>query len=181
MPRVQATITQRLELHIEGQERPCWGRKTSESVSRSVVSDSLWPHGLWPTSSSVQGILQARILEWVAIFFSRESSWPRFSCIAGRLFTVWATREVGSAIQSQMWKINPKGGEGGEFQAEKAERVQVQRSELKMTQKGRQSWVRDEAGRGGAGSGHEGIWHLLGSKLKGVKLESDGQFWILKR
>ena len=24
--------------------------------------------------------------------------------------------------------------------------------------------------------GHEGIWHLLGSKLKGVKLESDGQF-----
>lgn len=25
-------------------------------------------------------------------------------------------------------------------------------------------------------SGHEEIWHLLGSKLKGVKLESDGQF-----
>lgn len=30
--------------------------------------------------------------------------------------------------------------------------MKVQRSELKMTQKGRQSWVRDEAGRGGAGS-----------------------------
>ena len=30
-----------------------------------------------PPGSSVQGILQARILEWVAISFSRESSWPR--------------------------------------------------------------------------------------------------------
>ena len=48
--------------------------------------------------SSVHWILQARILEWVAISFSRESSWPRdwtqVSCIAGRRrFTVWATRE----------------------------------------------------------------------------------------
>ena len=49
-------------------------------------------------SSSVHGILQARILEWVAISFSREYSWPRewtqVSCIAGRFFTVWATREA---------------------------------------------------------------------------------------
>ena len=30
-----------------------------------------------PSGSSVQGILQARILEWEAIAFSRESSWPR--------------------------------------------------------------------------------------------------------
>ena len=48
--------------------------------------------------SSVRGILQARILEWVAIFFSRESSWsrdqPLVSCIAGRFFTIWATREA---------------------------------------------------------------------------------------
>ena len=47
---------------------------------------------------SVHGILQARILEWVAFSFSRECSQPRdqtqVSCIAGRLFTVWATREV---------------------------------------------------------------------------------------
>ena len=46
--------------------------------------------------SSVHGILQARTLEWTAIPFSRGSSWPRdqtqASCIAGRLFTVWATR-----------------------------------------------------------------------------------------
>ena len=44
---------------------------------------------------SVHGILQARILEWIAIPFSRGTSQPRgrtlVSCIAGRFFTVWAT------------------------------------------------------------------------------------------
>ena len=48
--------------------------------------------------SSVHGIFQARVLEWVAIAFSRGSSQPRdrtwVSCIVGRRFTVWATREV---------------------------------------------------------------------------------------
>ena len=41
--------------------------------------------------SSVHGISQARVLEWVVISFSRESSWPRdrthISCLAGRFFT----------------------------------------------------------------------------------------------
>ena len=40
------------------------------------------------------GILQARILEWVAIPFSGGYSWPRdqtqVSCTAGRFFTIWA-------------------------------------------------------------------------------------------
>ena len=62
----------------------------SGSVSHSVVSDSLWPHKLSPTSSSVHGILQARILDWLAISFSRGSSWCRdwcpVSCLAGRFF-----------------------------------------------------------------------------------------------
>ena len=48
-------------------------------------------------ASSVQEILQARIPEGVAIPFSRGSSQPRdlpwVSCIAGRFFTCWATRE----------------------------------------------------------------------------------------
>ena len=48
--------------------------------------------------SSVHGILQARIPEWVAILFSRGSSlprdWTRVSCIADRLFKISATREV---------------------------------------------------------------------------------------
>ena len=47
---------------------------------------------------SVHGIFQARILERVAISFSRGSSWPRdrtqVSCIVGRRFTLWATREA---------------------------------------------------------------------------------------
>ena len=47
---------------------------------------------------SVHGIFQARGLEWVAISFSRGSFWPsdrtRVSRIAGRRFTVWATREA---------------------------------------------------------------------------------------
>ena len=48
-----------------------------------------------PPGSLVYGILQARILEWIIITFSRGSSWPRdwtwVSCIAGRFFTIWAT------------------------------------------------------------------------------------------
>ena len=47
--------------------------------------------------SSVHGIIQARILELIAIPFSRGSSWPRdwtqVSCTAGIFFTVWTTRE----------------------------------------------------------------------------------------
>ena len=50
-----------------------------------------------PSGSSAHGILQARILKWVAISFSRGSSWPRdrtqVSCIAGRRFNLWATRD----------------------------------------------------------------------------------------
>ena len=50
------------------------------------------------TDSSVHGILQARILEWVAIAFSRGSSQPKdwtwISCTAGSLFTFWVTREA---------------------------------------------------------------------------------------
>ena len=47
--------------------------------------------------SSVHGIFQARILEWVAIPFSRGSSWPKartqVSWITGRFSTGWATKE----------------------------------------------------------------------------------------
>ena len=50
-----------------------------------------------PMDSTVYGILQARILLWVAFPFSRGSSQPRnwtgVSFIAGRFFTNWATRE----------------------------------------------------------------------------------------
>ena len=56
------------------------------------------PMNCSPPGSSVHGILQARILLWVVvILFSRGSSQPRdqtwVSHIAGRFFTVWATRK----------------------------------------------------------------------------------------
>ena len=58
--------------------------------------------------SSVHGIFQARILEWVAIPFSRGSSQARdktqVSCIAGRFFTIWATREAHSTLTPQLDK-----------------------------------------------------------------------------
>ena len=48
--------------------------------------------------SSVHGIFQARIREWIAIPFSRVSSrlrdWTLVSCIAGKFFTNWTTREA---------------------------------------------------------------------------------------
>ena len=62
--------------------------------SHSVVSYSLWPMYYSLPGSSVHGIFQASVLEWVAISFSRGSSRPRdrtqVSCIGGRCFTIWA-------------------------------------------------------------------------------------------
>ena len=57
--------------------------------------------------SSVHGIFQARILEWVAISFSRGSSRPRdqtqVSYVVGRRFTIWVTREVCQEVYSLEW------------------------------------------------------------------------------
>ena len=57
---------------------------------------------------SVHGIFQARVLEWVAVSFSRGSSqprdWTQVSCIAGRCFTIWATREAPcSSVYGILW------------------------------------------------------------------------------
>ena len=68
-------------------------------VKVTVVSNSLWLHGHYSP-----GTLQARILEWVAIPFSRGPSWPRsrtgISHVAGRFFTSWTTREALSLRKS---------------------------------------------------------------------------------
>ena len=66
---------------------------------------TIWdPMGYSLPGFPVHGILQARTLEWVAISFSKGSSWPRdpalVSHIKGRLFTTWVTRE---ALDSQMY------------------------------------------------------------------------------
>ena len=68
------------------------------SVLVTQSCPTLWnPMDCSPPGSSVHEIFQARILEWVAMPFSRGSSQPRdrtlVSCIAGGFSTVWPTRE----------------------------------------------------------------------------------------
>ena len=69
--------------------------------SRVWLFATPWTVAHWAPLS--MGILQARILEWVAMPFFRGSSQPRdqtqVSCIAGGVFTVWATREA----QPKVW------------------------------------------------------------------------------
>ena len=61
----------------------------------------------------VHGIIQVRILEWIAVPFSRESSWPRdqtrVSCIVDRFPTIWNIREVQEGIKliSLKLKLHP--------------------------------------------------------------------------
>ena len=82
---------------LDTTERLIWS-DSCESVSCSVLSNSLHPINYSQLGSSVYGILQARILEWVTIPFSRRPSrpkdWTQVSCIVGRFFTIWTTREV---------------------------------------------------------------------------------------
>ena len=71
-----------------------------------------------PPGSSVHGIFQARILERVAISFSRRSSktrdWTQVSRIVGRRFTVWVTKEawwgVGRGCHFLLQRIFPTWG-----------------------------------------------------------------------
>ena len=89
-----------------------WRRQNYVCVSRSVMSSCLRPHGLWPPGSSMHGILQARVLAWVAIPFSRESfqprDWTQVSCIKGRFFTSRMTREETNTIWFQLYDILEK-------------------------------------------------------------------------
>ena len=68
----------------------------SESEVAQLCPTLCNPVDCSPPDFSVHGILQARILEWVAVSFSRGSSQPRdrtqVSCIAGRRFNLWAAR-----------------------------------------------------------------------------------------
>ena len=69
-------------------------RKVKSEVTK--LCPTLWyPMDCSLLGSSVHGIVQARVLEWVTISFSRGSSWPRdqtwASHIASRHFTIWAT------------------------------------------------------------------------------------------
>ena len=73
------------------------GKVKWSEVAQSCLT--LWdPMDYSLPGSSLHGILQARVLEWVAISFSRGSSRPRdrtqVYCIPGRCFNLWATREA---------------------------------------------------------------------------------------
>ena len=63
-----------------------------------IISDFATPWTVAHQALLSMGILQARILEWVAMPSSSGSSWPRertqVSCIAGGFFNSWATREA---------------------------------------------------------------------------------------
>ena len=73
-------------------------------VSRS--SDSVTPWTVAHQGPLSAGMLQARILEWVAMLSSRASSQPRdqtqASCTAGKFITIWAAREA----QLGIWTNN---------------------------------------------------------------------------
>ena len=75
-----------------------WERVESESEVAQLCLTLCDPVDCSLSGFSVHGILQARILEWVAISFSRGSSRPRdrapVSCIGGRCFNLWATRKA---------------------------------------------------------------------------------------
>ena len=75
-----------------------WNEGQKVLVAQSCLT--LWhPMDCSLPASSVHRIFQARVLEWVAIPFSRGSSWPRdwtwVSCIASRFLTIWVHRNEG--------------------------------------------------------------------------------------
>ena len=105
--KIVTLLTSALNTHSHTSTLAKW------SESRSVASNSLRPHGLYLPGSSVRGVLQVWILEWVAISFSRGSSQLRdrtqVSCMAGRLSTDWATREALPASTSYHWYSRQRG------------------------------------------------------------------------
>ena len=83
-------------------------------LSHSAVSDSLWSHGPKSPGSSVCGVLQARVLEWVTILSFRGSSWPRdqtwvswVSCTGRQVLHHWATWEAcrGTLLWGAGWRL----------------------------------------------------------------------------
>ena len=93
-------VTGMLRVRMEMMEVVMWQSWWCEKRkwSRSVVPTLCCLIDCSLPGSSIHGIFQARVPEWVAISFSRGSSQPRdwtwVSHIAGRRFTLWATREV---------------------------------------------------------------------------------------
>ena len=113
------------------------------------MSYSLRPVDCSPPSSSVHGILHARILEWVAISFSRGSSRPRdrtqVSHIAGRHFNLCATREALKYKNTVSQKTFYRDTE-----------LQIQVLISKISKGGKEASLKEEGGGGGRG-GAKGV------------------------
>ena len=81
-------------------------RCESESVSCSVLFNSLQLHWLQPTRLLCHWTYPGKNTEWEVMPSSRASSWPRdqtwVPCLAGRFFTVWANREAPNCMVGVM-------------------------------------------------------------------------------
>ena len=121
-----------------------------ESLSSSVVSDSLWPVNHRLPRPSVHRIPQARILQWVAISFSRGSSWPRdWGCTAAdsllseppgkptQMLPVCTCARFCPTLCSSMDRSLPGSSVNGIFQARILEWVAIRSSRGS-------SWPRDQ-------------------------------------
>ena len=90
---------------------PGLGRSPGEGNGNPIqypYLENLMDRGPW--RAAVHGVFQARILDWVAISFSRGSSWPRdrtwISCIGRQILYLWATREAAICVgeMHKRWK-----------------------------------------------------------------------------
>ena len=96
----ESDTTERLHFHFQWLSKHTWGEVKSLNCVRLFATPWMQTMSLPRTlpGSSIHGILQARILEWVTISFSRGSSRPRdqtrVSHIGGRRFNLWASREA---------------------------------------------------------------------------------------
>ena len=82
-----------------------WFRRSEVAQSCTTHCDSF---DCSQPGSFVHGILQARVVEWAALSFSRGTSWPGYltqvSHMAGRCFPLWATRDAHLIFWSQLLK-----------------------------------------------------------------------------
>ena len=143
----------------------------------------------------VHGNFQAGMLEWVAVPFSRGSSWPRdgtwVCCIAGRFLTIWATREAEYCVKSQwnehlrnelMWA---RWGSGSLVEASKGEGrgcalTAIRQEQLHLWNEEWPGWLEHSESQGTGcwtGLGGAGLWGPGRSLGSGLWLLQFARMW----
>ena len=83
-------------------------RAEIDEIDNKCIMEKMWKWLSCVQLLQPHGILQARILEWVAFLFSRGSfqprDWSQVSRITGRFFTNWAIREARENTNIKIWK-----------------------------------------------------------------------------